>query len=97
MGTENEKYDYIIKADEEVLQQTKSYRDWSEETRIKENMRKDIEWLDKNKHLLYNKDYIKTHVLISIGNWKYFTKLWKLLAYVILIGLAIAWLGVRLL
>jgi len=90
MGTGEEKYDYVVRVDQDVLDQQKSYRDWYEEERIKKNMKADIEWLDKNKHLLYSKDYTKTHVLISVGNWKYFTQLWKILAYAILIGLAIS-------
>lgn len=90
MENENEKYDYVVKVGEEYLLQNKEYRDWYEEERIKKNMKADIEWLDKNKHLLYSKDYIKTHVLISVGGWKYFTQLWKILAYAILLGLAIS-------
>lgn len=87
METGKEKYDYIIKVDENTVEQNKDFHDWYEERRIENNMKADIEWLDKNKHLLYQKDYIKTTVLISIGNWKYFTPLWKILAYAILIGL----------
>lgn len=93
MEAEKDKYDYVIKMkmDEDALAKYKSYLDWKEESRIKENMRADIEWLDKNKHLLYDKNYLKTRVLISVGEWKYLTPLWKLLAYLILIGLIIAW------
>lgn len=94
MVNENEKYDYVVKVDEEILQHTKSYREWREQERIKENMIKDIEWLDKNKHLLYDKNYLKTRVLISVGEWRYFTSLWKILAYLILVGLAIGLLAV---
>ena len=89
MGDKAE-YDYIIPADQDRVDQNKDIHDWYEERRIAENMKADIEWLDKNKHLLYNKNDIQTHVLISIGTWKYFTPLWKLLAYLILIGLGIA-------
>jgi hypothetical protein len=94
METRKDKYDYIINVEEEVLQRTKSYSEWREQERIKENMIKDIEWLDKNKHLLYDKNYLKTRVLISVGEWRYFTSLWKILAYLILVGLAIGLLAV---
>lgn len=90
MEAGKEQYDYVIKVDQDTLEQNQDFRDWLEEDRIKKNMKADIEWLEKNKHLLYKKDYIKTHVLISIGNWKYFTQLWKILAYAILAALAAA-------
>lgn len=89
METGEQKYDYVVKVDQDVLDQNKEFRDWLEQERIKKNMKADIEWLDKNKHLLYSKDYIKTHVLISIGDWKYFTHLWKILACAILFGCAL--------
>ena len=87
---ENEKHNYEIKVDQDILEQNKGIEWGFEEERIKKNMAADIEWLDKNKHLLYHKDYIRTYVLISIGGWKYFTPLWKILAYAITIGLCIA-------
>lgn len=87
---DKEEYGYIIKVDQDKLDQSKDVHDWYEQRRIENNMKADIEWLDKNKHLLYNKNEIQTHVLISIGTWKYFTPLWKLLAYLILIGLGVA-------
>lgn len=90
METGKEQYDYVIKVDQDTLEQNQDFRDWLEEERIKKNMKADIEWLDKNKHLLYSKDYVQTHVLISIGGWKYFTQLWKILAYAILAGMAAA-------
>lgn len=90
MIEENSKYDYVIKVDQDKIDEFKSYHDWYEERRIEKNMKADIEWLEKNKHLLYHKDYIQTHVLISIGRWKYFTQLWKILAYAILAGMVAA-------
>jgi len=91
METGKDKYDYVIKMDQDVLDRTKDFREGLEEERIKENMRRDIEWLDKNKHLLYDKNYFKTRVLISVGGWKYFFTLWKIIAYLILAGLSVGW------
>lgn len=89
METGKEKYNYEIQVDKDVDQ--KSYHTWADEERVKKNMQADIEWLDKNKHLLYSKDYLKKSILISIGSWKYFAPLWRILAYIILLGLALIW------
>jgi hypothetical protein len=91
METRKEEYGYEIKVDKDAIENQKSYNEWAEEERIKKNMQADIEWLDKNKHLLYSKEYLKTSVLISISGWKYFVPLWRILAYAILMGLALAW------
>jgi hypothetical protein len=42
METGKDKYDYVIKVDQDVLDRTKDFREGLEEERIKGNMRKDI-------------------------------------------------------
>jgi hypothetical protein len=42
METGKDKYDYVIKVDQDVLDRTKNFREGLEEERIKENMRRDI-------------------------------------------------------
>jgi hypothetical protein len=42
METGKDKYDYVIKVDQDVLDRTKDFREGLEEERIKVNMRKDI-------------------------------------------------------